>query len=51
VLLRAVKREDIERQWIAENDPELFYLNGGKSCPCNWKTGTSILIMKPIDTL
>jgi RimJ/RimL family protein N-acetyltransferase len=33
VVLRAVKREDMERQWIAENDPELYYLDGGRPRP------------------
>jgi RimJ/RimL family protein N-acetyltransferase len=33
VLLRAGKREDMERQWISENDPELFYLDGGRPRP------------------
>jgi RimJ/RimL family protein N-acetyltransferase len=33
VLLRATKREDMERQWVSENDPELFYLDGGRPRP------------------
>lgn len=33
VLLRAITCEDMQRQWIAENDPELFYLDGGKPRP------------------
>lgn len=32
-VLRAVTRVDMERQWIAENDPELFYLDGGRPRP------------------
>jgi RimJ/RimL family protein N-acetyltransferase len=29
VLLRALKRSDLERQWEFENDPELWYWDGG----------------------
>lgn len=30
VLLRATKREDMETQWLAENDPEIWFLDGGR---------------------
>lgn len=33
VLLRALKRDDMQRQWLSENDPELFYLDGGRPRP------------------
>ena len=33
VLLRATKREDMERQWEFENDPDLFFLDGGRPRP------------------
>lgn len=33
VLLRAVKREDMLRQWESENDPELYFLDGGRPRP------------------
>lgn len=33
VVLRALKREDMLRQWEAENDPELYFLDGGRPRP------------------
>lgn len=33
VLLRATKREDMARQWEFENDPELYFLDGGRPRP------------------
>lgn len=33
VLLRATRREDMERQWLAENDPEIWYLDGNRPRP------------------
>lgn len=33
VVLRAVRREDMERQWAAENDPEIYFLDGGRPRP------------------
>ncbi|MCA0457910.1 MAG: GNAT family N-acetyltransferase [Chloroflexi bacterium] len=33
VLLRAVKREDMNRQWEFENDAHLHFLDGGKPRP------------------
>jgi RimJ/RimL family protein N-acetyltransferase len=33
VLLRALKRSDLERQWEFENDPELWYWDGGTPKP------------------
>ena len=33
VLLRATRREDMQVQWLSENDPELFYWDGGAPRP------------------
>ena len=33
VLLRAVKRDDMLRQWEAENDTEIYFLDGGRPRP------------------
>ena len=33
VMLRVTKREDMQRQWEFENDPELSFLDGGKPRP------------------
>jgi RimJ/RimL family protein N-acetyltransferase len=33
VNLRAPRREDMEIQWLSENDPELFFLDGGTPKP------------------
>ena len=33
VLLRAPRREDMQIQWLAENDPEMFFLDGGTPQP------------------
>jgi RimJ/RimL family protein N-acetyltransferase len=33
VLLRATKREDMNRQWEFENDPELWFWDGGTPSP------------------
>lgn len=33
VLLRAVKRDDMLRQWEAENDAEIYFLDGGRPRP------------------
>lgn len=33
VLLRATKREDMVRQWAFENDPELWFWDGGTPSP------------------
>lgn len=30
VVLRAVKRDDMQRQWLFENDPEIWFLDGGR---------------------
>ncbi len=35
VLLRAVRREDMEIQWRSENDPELYFLDGGTPKPAS----------------
>jgi RimJ/RimL family protein N-acetyltransferase len=33
VTLRATRREDMQRQWASENDPELWFLDGGVPRP------------------
>ncbi|MBZ0298470.1 MAG: GNAT family N-acetyltransferase [Anaerolineae bacterium] len=33
VLLRSLRREDMHIQWRSENDPELFFLDGGTPRP------------------
>ncbi len=38
VLIRTTKREDMQRQWEFENDPELWFFDGGAPKPTKLET-------------
>lgn len=38
IILRATTREDMHRQWEVENDPEMWFLDGGAPMPAKLET-------------